>query len=312
MIMVTSWSLDENHRFLMSPPGVPPRSRPLARKAAQRRLEQVMMGLGEVARALGFVAASNLSSLEGTWSVARATVNGQPRAGAKMLNATWAFRGTELVVHNVPGERMRAALSFDATAGPPAFYVTPLDPPGDRPRWVIWARRGDELDLAFYDGVDRRPEDFGPRHKLVVLTLVPAHDAEPSAAPDPCKILRGAGVDRLLGGSTRERPAEQRASIPGSRCALDRRWFRHDLSHARRPAGRTGLCRRSPARGARQSPLANRGGAHARSRRVFGRRWRTVVVIADRRGTAMILKVEAPGVQRVELQRFAARVLDAL
>jgi hypothetical protein len=36
------------------------------------------------------------------------------------------------------------------------------------------------------------------------------------------------------------------------------------------------------------------------------------VVIADRRGTAMILKVEAPGVQRVELQRFAARVLDAL
>jgi uncharacterized protein (TIGR03067 family) len=263
--------------------------------------------------ALGFVAASNLSSLEGTWSVARATVNGQPRAGAKMLNATWAFRGTELVVHNVPGERMRAALSFDATASPPAFYVTPLDPPGDRPRWVIWARRGDELDLAFYDGVDRRPEDFGPRHKLVVLTLVPARDAEPSAAPDPCKILRGAGVDRLLGGSTRERPAEQRASIPGSRCALDRTDGSGTISLTLvgPPAGP------AYADAARREALANRRmqieeeptlGAGAFS---AAGGW-TAVVVADRRGTAMILKVEAPGVQRVELQRFAARVLAAL
>jgi uncharacterized protein (TIGR03067 family) len=263
--------------------------------------------------ALGFVAASSLSSLEGTWSVARATVNGEPRAGAKMLNATWTFRGTELVVHNVPGERMRAALSFDTSANPAAFYVTPLDPPGERPRWVIWTRRGDELDLAFYDGVDRRPEDFGPRHKLVVLTLVPARGAATSAAPDPCKVLRGAGVDRLLGGSTRERPAEQRASTPGSRCALDRTDASGTISLTLvgPPAGP------AYADAARREALANRRmeieeeptlGAGAFS---AAGGW-TVVVVADRRGTAMILKVEAPGVPRVELQRFAARVLDAL
>src|SRR5206468_2957008 len=91
---------------------------------------------------------------------------------------------------------------------------------GQRPLWMIWARRGDELDVAFYDGVDRRPEDFGPRRKLVVLTLVPARAA--SAALDPCQILRGAGVDRLLGGPTLAKPAPQRASTPGSTCALDR------------------------------------------------------------------------------------------
>ena len=38
----------------------------------------------------------------------------------------------------------------------------------------------------------------------------------------------------------------------------------------------------------------------------------TVVVVAHRHGTAMILKFEALGAERVELRRFAARVLDAL
>ena len=38
----------------------------------------------------------------------------------------------------------------------------------------------------------------------------------------------------------------------------------------------------------------------------------TVVVVAHRRGTAMILTFEALRTERAELQRFAARVLDAL
>ena len=104
-----------------------------------------------------------------------------------MLNATWTFRGIELVVQNAHGERLRAALTFDATAEPPAFHVTPLDPPGERALWIIWARQGDELRLAFYDGVDRRPEDFGPRRKLVVLTLVPARGAATPCRPRPMR-----------------------------------------------------------------------------------------------------------------------------
>jgi uncharacterized protein (TIGR03067 family) len=239
-------------------------------------------------------------------------MNGGPRTDAKVLNATWTFRGNELVVQTARGERLRSSLSFDATANPPAFHVSPLHPTGgQRPLWMIWARRGDGLDVAFYDGIDQRPEDFGPRRKLVVLTLVPA-SAAPTAR-DPCKILRRAGVDRLLGGPTRARPPQRRASAPGVSCALDRidGSAAISLTLVGPPAGP------DYAAAVRKEALANRGmqiedepslGAGAFS---AASGW-TVVVVADWRGTAMILKLEALRVARADLQRFAARVLYAL
>ena len=265
-----------------------------------------------VASSARSVFAGSVAELEGSWAVARATMNGEPRTDAKVLNATWTFQGNELVVRTARGERLRSALSFDATANPPAFHISPLHPTGgQRPLWMIWTRRGDELDVAFYDGIDQRPEDFGPRRKLVVLTLVPA-----SAAPtafDPCKILRRAGVDRLLGGPTRARPQQRSASAPGVSCALDRTdgSAAISLTLVGPPAGP------DYAAAARKEALANRGmkiedepslGAGAFS---ASSGW-TVVVVADWRGTAMILKLEALRVERADLQRFAARVLDAL
>ena len=272
----------------------------------------VLMAFGLAAGA-GPARASSVTALEGSWTVAQAAVNGVARTDGKLLNATWTFRGTELVVQSVPGERLRAAVSFDATAEPPAFHVTPLDPPGERPLWIIWARQGDELRLAFYDGVDRRPEDFGPRRKLVVLTLAPTRAIPTPAALDPCNILRGAGVDRLLGGPTQARPAPHRASTPGSSCALDRTDGSRTISLTivASPAGPAYVD------AARREAHANRRmqieeepalGAGAFS----GASGWTVVVVAHRNGTAMILKFEALGAERVELRRFAARVLDAL
>ena len=260
------------------------------------------------------VGAGGVAELEGSWAVARATMNGEPRTDAKVLNARWTFRGDELVVQTARGERLRAALSIDATANPPAFYMTPRGPTrGDRPLWMIWARRGNELEVAFYDGVDQRPVDFGPRPKLVVLTLVPASTAPTPAALDPCKVLRRAGVERLLGGPTQARQPQRAASAPGSSCALDRT----DGSAA------IALTLVGPpacpdyAAAVRREALANRGmkieeepslGAAAFS----AASGFTVVVVADRRGTAMVLKLEALRVERADLQRFAARVLDAL
>ncbi len=256
---------------------------------------------------------SDVTALEGSWTVARATMNGAPRADGKVLNATWTFRGTELVVRAVPGERLRAALSFDPTAEPPAFHVAPLDPPGERPRWMIWERRGDELRVAFYDGVDRRPEDFSPRPKLVVLTLVPARAASTSAAPDPCAILRAAGVDRLLGGPTRARPAPRREAIPGSSCALDRTDGSSaiSLTLVAPPAGPAYVdAARREADADRRTQIEEEtalgDGAFS------GRRGWTVVVVAHRHGTAMILTLEAARAERADVRRFAARVLDAL
>ena len=259
------------------------------------------------------VRASDVTALEGSWTVAQATVNGAPRADGKVLNATWTFRGPELVMQNVNGERLRSALSFDATAEPPAFHVTPVDPPGERPLWIIWERRGDELRLAFYDGVDRRPEDFGPRHKLVVLMLVPARATPTAAAVDPCSVLRVAGVDRLLGGPTRAQPAQHRASTPGSTCALHRTDGSSaiSLTLVGPPAGLAyvGAARRE-ADANRHMQIEEEPALGADA--FWGTSGWTVVVVAHKRGTAMILKFEALRADRVERQRFATRVLGQL
>jgi len=269
--------------------------------------------------ALGLIAgavsarANGVTALEGSWAVARATMNGAPRGDGKILNATWTFHGAELVVQSPNGERMRAAISFEANARPSAFYVTALDPPGERPFWMIWERQGDELRVAFYDGATGRPEDFSPRRKLVVLTLVPARASPPRAALDPCAILRGAGADRLLGGPTRAQPAPRHAQDAGSTCTL----VRTDGSSAViltlvAPPGGAGYvdALRSEVQGRQKMQLEEEPGLGD------GAFWvgsgRSGSVVALRRGTAMILGFEVPGVDRAERRRFAARVLDAL
>ena len=259
------------------------------------------------------IRASGATALEGAWTVAQATMNGTPRAEGKVLNATWMFRGSELVVQPGHGKRLRATLSFDTTAEPPAFHVTPLDPPEERPLWIIWERRGDELRLAFYDGVDRRPEDFGPRPKLVVLTLVAASATPTPVALDPCAILRVAGANRLLGGPTRARSTQRRGSTPGSSCALNRTDGASaiSLTLVAPPAGPAYVeAAREEANASRRLQIEEEPalGAGAFS----GASGWTIVVVAHRRGTAMILTFEALRTERTELQRFAARVLDAL
>src|SRR5262249_26665050 len=84
----------------------------------------IVRGSAVVAALAGFalaavaapVRANSVTALEGSWTVAQATVNGALRADGKVLNATWTFRGPELVMQNVNGERLRSA---------PALYSTP-------------------------------------------------------------------------------------------------------------------------------------------------------------------------------------------
>ena len=279
-------------------------------RQARAALMLVPLAVTFLARPAG---AGNVAELEGSWAVARATMNGERRTEAKVLNATWTFREDELVVQTAGGERLRASLSLDATANPPALRVAPVAPSRERPLWMIWAYRGSELDVAYYDGIDQRPEDFGPRPKLVVLMLVPVANATPPAARDPCKILREAGVERLLGGPTLARQQQRSASAPGTSCALDRTdgSAAISLTLVGPPAGPEYVA------AARKETLANRSlrieeepslGSDAFS---ASGGW-TIVMVADRRGTAMILKLEALKMERADLRRFAARVLDAL
>jgi hypothetical protein len=165
--------------------------------------------------------------------------------------------------------------------------------------------------VAFYDGVERRPEDFGPRRKLVVLTLVPARPA--SASLGPCEILRVAGVDRLLGGPTLVRPEQDRASVPGSSCARDRSDSSSaiSLTIVASPAGSGYVdVLRQQAQAGRKMQIEDEPvlGPGAFS----GAGGWTVIVVALKGETAMILRVDALGADRAELRRFAQRVLDAL
>ena len=178
--------------------------------------------LGAALLLVGLVAAARparASILDGTWAVAQITLNGEPRAEAKLLNSTWTFKGDDLLVQPAAGARTRWSLSYDLGAEPPAFRATPVDAgPGERPVWMILSRGAGELRLAFYDGLDQRPEDFGPRRKLVVLTLVTA----PRRRPPPILARSCAGRRRAAARRDDQREADTSASRPGVSCALER------------------------------------------------------------------------------------------
>ena len=153
--------------------------------------------------------------------------------------------------------------------------------------------------------------DFGPRRKLVVLTLVPARSAP--VALDPCHILRAADVDRLLGGPTQPRSTPRAASRPGSTCALDRTDGSRTISLTLVPAPGGAFYVDATRQEAQSShkmqieeePALGVGAFSSTSG------W-TVIVVARRDGAAMVLALEGVAVDRTELRRFAARVLDSL
>ena len=255
---------------------------------------------------------SPASVVDGEWVVAQVTLNGELRTERKLLNSTWTFRGDELVLQQAGGARSRWAPSFVPASEPSAFRATPLDALRERPVWMILSRQGDEMRLAFYDGLDQRPEDFGPRRKLVVLTLVPA-PATAAAAPDPCAILRAAGADRLLGGPTRAKREPARASRPGVGCALERDDGSGtvSLTLVAAPGGVAYVDvarRQAEARDRVQLEDEPRLGSGAFS---ATRGW-TVITVALKGGAAMLLRFEAPTIARAELRRFSERVFDRL
>ena len=270
-----------------------------------------MLGATVLLAAFAFAAGGAPAELEGSWTVARVVFEGAPRAEQKLLNATWTFRGSELLAQSANGERFRATLSFDSTTQPPAMYVVPIDDPQQRPVWMIWARQGNELRVAFYDGIDGRPVDFGPQRKLAVLTLVPARSAP--AALDPCASLRAADVDRLLGGPTQPRPARRAASQPGSTCTLGRTGGSQEISLTLvpTPAGASYIeAGRKEAQRNRWMQIQNEPALGAGAFSMSGHT--RIIVVAERRGAAIVLDLEGFPIDENQLRRFAARVLDAL
>ena len=117
----------------------------------------------------------------------------------------------------------------------------------------------------------------------------------------------------MLGGLTRSRPESRRGSGAGPSCAFDRLdgSATVSLSLTAPPGGAASVeaARREPQANHRlqieEEPALGAGAFSAT------RGW-TLVVVALKQGTAMVLRFEAPGVERAELRRFAERVFDRL
>jgi len=117
-------------------------------------------------------------ALQGVWSVIKATMNGEETHEASLLEGNWTFKGNELILQSPQKGKVRATLAMDATAKPRAFQVTPVEPATEKSGWMLFAREGANLRIAFYDNLNGRPESFEPRDtraepELVVVTLAP-------------------------------------------------------------------------------------------------------------------------------------------
>jgi uncharacterized protein (TIGR03067 family) len=111
-----------------------------------------------------------LSGLQGTWIVVSSAMNGQLRDDPKLTKSTWTFRENELTMTNGEGQKERFALRTDAGA-PGSLRLDPVPPSKERGGWMIFARDGEQLTLAFGDNLEGRPDDLAPAPKKVVLKL---------------------------------------------------------------------------------------------------------------------------------------------
>lgn len=158
----------------------------------------------------------SIHELQGEWSVANMTMNGELRGDAKIAGATWTFRDAELVMETRAGEKQRFIVTLEPGSLPKAFRIAPVPPSTERGGWMIYERDGDRLRIAFMDNLEARPTSFEPRRKQLVATLLARSSAAGARGAtgrgqwDPCAMLRDAGANELLG-------TQQTLSTPGTR-----------------------------------------------------------------------------------------------
>lgn len=124
------------------------------------------------ARSLGL-----LQELQGSWVVKSATMNGEESGDPGLLQGHWRFQGSELVLYSPGKGSTRFAVRPDPKAEPKAFHVSALAPANAGTGWMLFAREGSALKIAFHDNLGSgRPTGFAPRPapapKLVVVILV--------------------------------------------------------------------------------------------------------------------------------------------
>ena len=119
---------------------------------------------------------NSFRELQGSWTVIKATMNGKESRDPSLLEATWSFQGSELVLQSPQKGKARFTLRLDAKAEPKAFHLTSVEPANEATGWMLFSREGDRLKIALYDNLKGRPESFEPRGprsepELIVVTL---------------------------------------------------------------------------------------------------------------------------------------------
>ena len=121
---------------------------------------------------------NTFQELQGSWSVAKATMNGKESRDASLLEGNWTFKGNELILQSRQKGKVRFTLKMEAKAEPKAFHLTSVEPANEGSGWMLFSREGESLKIAFYDNLEGRPESFEPRGprsepELIVVTLSP-------------------------------------------------------------------------------------------------------------------------------------------
>lgn len=119
-----------------------------------------------------------LQALQGSWGVAKATMNGKETRHASIPAGNWTFKGDKLNLQSPQKGKARFTLKLDGEAAFKAFQITPVEPATEASGWMLVSREGENLKIAFYDNLQGRPQSFepgGPRAEpeLIVVALSP-------------------------------------------------------------------------------------------------------------------------------------------
>jgi len=115
---------------------------------------------------------SDFKELQGSWTVAKATMSGKDIQDPSIQKSEWKFQDNELILLEPEKGAIRFALEIDAKAEPKAFHLTPIQPPKERSGWILFSREGNNLKIAFHDNLERRPASFS-EPELIIGILAP-------------------------------------------------------------------------------------------------------------------------------------------
>src|ERR1043165_3982292 len=105
---------------------------------------------------------TNSRELQGSWVVARATMNGKETRDRALLEGNWKFQGSELTLESRQKGTVRFTIQIDEKAKPKAFHITSVEPSNSGSGWMLFSREANTLKIAFYDNLEGRPEGFEP------------------------------------------------------------------------------------------------------------------------------------------------------